>query len=369
MKLFVFLAGAVGLLAAIHVRTGAAEGPANASPVLALSQTNVNYSQGDGPVVLDEGALVSDPDSPNFDAGTLTVAFVSNGSPEDRLSIRNQGAGAGHIFVSGQIVSYAVQPIGMFIGGTNGSSPLVVTFNGKAVPEAVQALARSITYENVAVRPWPGARVVRLVLSDGDGGVSRPVLLTIDVQAANVAPIALAEVSPLVFLTTLMTNGVVISPNNATARVVLDGAKSSDANHDLLTYTWFKDEDGAPFASGSLTTNTLPVGPHTIRLQVSDGRATGEVAVAVEVIRAGTAVEDLIIRTTHTGVARERLRPAIVTLKAAFAAFERGNFTAAVNQLGAFEKKVNAQFAPTDAALAAELIQGAQKIREAVARD
>ncbi|MEY2408710.1 MAG: hypothetical protein QOF48_1380, partial [Verrucomicrobiota bacterium] len=111
----------------------------NARPVLTLSRTNFIYTEDDGPVLLDEGAVGGDADAPNFDGGTLTVEFVSNGLPEDRLAIRNQGANAGRIFVSGNTVGYDSLAIGQFEGGASGMSPLVIHLGGKATTVGVTA--------------------------------------------------------------------------------------------------------------------------------------------------------------------------------------------------------------------------------------
>jgi hypothetical protein len=56
----------------------------------------------------------------------------------------------------------------------------------------------------------------------------------------------------------------------------------------------------------------------------------------------------------------------LATLGAALASFERGNVTSGINQLKAFQHKVAAQVARIDAALASELIGGAQQIIEEV---
>jgi hypothetical protein len=338
----------------------------DARPVLALSRTNVSYFPGAGAVLLDDAALVSDADSPNFDGGTLAVEFVANGLPEDRLGIRNQGAGPGNIFTAGQTVSYSVQPIGSFSGGTSGTSPLVITLNGKATAEAVQALARSLTYESVATTSSLSSRRVRLMLTDGDGGSSAAAFLNIDVRPANTAPVAVAKVLPLAFLSKLDTNGVVISSNNSNALVVLEGSMSSDADHDLLSYSWFKNDDAAPFAVGPVVTQALELGQYSIRLEVSDGRATGTATVAIEVISAGEAVEEIIRQIARPGLPRSRLRPLIVTLKAAGASFERGNFTAGRNQLGALQNKAGAELARIDPALAAEWTEAVQMLLDAV---
>ena len=71
----------------------------NAAPTItSLSGDSLSYSEGDGAVVIEQGAnaLVADVDSANLDTGTHTVSIPSGGdSAEDVLSIRNQGTGAG----------------------------------------------------------------------------------------------------------------------------------------------------------------------------------------------------------------------------------------------------------------------------------
>ena len=51
--------------------------------------------------MIDGGATVSDPDSADFAGGELTVLLSAGGTDDDRLAIRNQGAGAGQIGVAG----------------------------------------------------------------------------------------------------------------------------------------------------------------------------------------------------------------------------------------------------------------------------
>ncbi len=55
-------------------------------------------------------------------------------------------------------------------------------------------------------------------------------------------------------------------------------------------------------------------------------------------------------------------RPLEATLQAAAASFEAGRFTPALNQLQAFENKVQAQIGRTDPAFGDELIAAAQEI-------
>ncbi|MCP3879389.1 MAG: hypothetical protein GY701_13515, partial [Sulfitobacter sp.] len=78
--------------------------------------------------------------------------------------------------------------IGSFVGGANGVN-LVITFNANANAAAVQALIENITYENTdSDNATTGARTVRFVLTDGDGGTSANYDTTVTVSAANHAP-------------------------------------------------------------------------------------------------------------------------------------------------------------------------------------
>ncbi len=164
----------------------------NDAPTIAsLSGDSRAYSEGAGAVVIESGnAVVADVDSTNFDTGTLTVSIPAGGdSAEDVLSIRNQGTGAGQIGVSGSTVTYGGVTIGTFTGGSSGSN-LVITLNSSATPTAVTALVRNITYQNTDTNaPTTGARTVRFVLTDGDGGTSPNYDTTVTVSAVNDAPV------------------------------------------------------------------------------------------------------------------------------------------------------------------------------------
>jgi Domain of unknown function (DUF4347)/Cadherin domain/Bacterial cadherin-like domain len=148
----------------------------NLAPTIAnLAGDTLAYSAGSPATVIEQGgnATVTDTDSANFDAGVLTVSFAAGSdSAEDVLAIRNEGSGAGQIGVSGASVSYGGTLIGTLAGGSGGTS-LSVTLNSNATPAAAQALLRNITYQNTdSVAPTAGARTVRFVLTDGDGGTS-----------------------------------------------------------------------------------------------------------------------------------------------------------------------------------------------------
>ena len=167
--------------------------PVNDLPVITnLGGDTLNYTEGDGAVVIDQStnAGVSDVDSSDFDTGTLTVSFTAGSDPaEDVLAIRNQGTGAGQIGVSGANVTYQGTTIGAFTGGSGGTN-LVITLNSNADATAVSALVQNITYENTdTTNPTTSSRTVRYVLTDGDGGTSANYDTTVTVSRGNNAPV------------------------------------------------------------------------------------------------------------------------------------------------------------------------------------
>ena len=178
-----------GVLAAV-TGTKAMTGIAvNDAPVLTFISGNANYPENYGAVIVSSSATVTDVDSSNFDTGQMRVYFSANGQAEDRIGIQNQGSRAGQIGVSGANVSYGGVVIGTYTGGTDGSTPLVVTFNANATVAAVQALGRSITYQNVSDNPSTAVRTMAGYVTDGDGGTSNIVSGTLTIIPANDAPV------------------------------------------------------------------------------------------------------------------------------------------------------------------------------------
>ncbi len=148
----------------------------NQAPTITLPGGAINYTEGNGPVVIDATATATDADSADLDGGTLTVDFTAGSTANDRLAIRNDGTGVGQIGVSGSDVTYnfgaGAVTIGSFSGGTDGSTPLVVTFNASATPVAVQATMRKHQLREHLGESRHGCPYRRFVLADGDGGTS-----------------------------------------------------------------------------------------------------------------------------------------------------------------------------------------------------
>ncbi len=113
----------------------------------------------------------------------LTVDIIAGATVNDRLAIRDQGAGSGKVSLSGSDVRFDFGSgpvvIGTYSGGGGLADPLLVNLNANADQNAVQALARNITYENVATIPSQANRVIEFVVTDGDGGASSPMTETI----------------------------------------------------------------------------------------------------------------------------------------------------------------------------------------------
>jgi hypothetical protein len=214
----------------------------DASTITGLSGDSRAYSEGAGAVVIESGnAVVADVDSTNFDTGTLTVSIPAGGdSAEDVLSIRHQGTGAGQIGVSGSTVTYQGVTIGTFTGGSSGSN-LVITLNSSATPTAVTALVRNITYQNTDTNaPTTGARTVRFVLTDGDGGTSPNYNTTVTVSAVNDAP------------TDLSLLGDTVTENAANGTLVGTVTGTDPDSGDTKSYS-FTDSASGRFAINSAT--------------------------------------------------------------------------------------------------------------------
>ncbi|MBN4005233.1 DUF4347 domain-containing protein [Nostoc sp. LPT] len=163
----------------------------NDFPTLSLPGTNPTYIENDPAIFIDPSATVLDPDSQDFDSGKLTVQFSNGGSADDRLIVQSNTTNK--IAVNDTSILYDTSLIATFNGGI-GTQDLVINFNSKATPAAIQALIRSITYANISENPSTTARTISFVLTDGDGGTSA-ISQTINLTAVNDAPVITANQS------------------------------------------------------------------------------------------------------------------------------------------------------------------------------
>jgi hypothetical protein len=77
---------------------------ANDPPLVTITAGTASFTENGAPVAIDPAATVTDLDSIDFDAGSLTVA-VASVAPTDELTINNQGSGPGQIGLSGATVT------------------------------------------------------------------------------------------------------------------------------------------------------------------------------------------------------------------------------------------------------------------------
>ena len=124
--------------------------PGNLTVTVALdnsSPTNVvgYYVVGEEAVQLNTNATVADGGNLSFNQGTLTVAIVTNATPEDELSVEAQGNGAGEINLQTNTVTYGGVGFASMTGGL-GEQPLQFVFNSNATPASISELMRQITF-------------------------------------------------------------------------------------------------------------------------------------------------------------------------------------------------------------------------------
>ena len=150
------MANSVPTLAGLNSPTPFLENTVNATPQ--LIDANVTLTDRDGTLA----------------SGTLSVTGLL---PEDLVSIRNVGTGAGQIGFASGIVTYQGFPIGQAFGGAG--ETLSILLNANASMAAVEALIENLTYANTSDVPTAN-RTLRINLADGAG-------------AAAITPLAFAE--------------------------------------------------------------------------------------------------------------------------------------------------------------------------------
>ena len=190
-------------------------------PVLS-GLSSASYQENQPPVGIGGAANVADPDSSDFDGGTLTATITEGGESTDRLSIIS----ASGIATSGDSVLFNETLIGTFSGG-EGSSPLVVALNAAATPVAVQALVNAIGFSSTSDGPSDATRILSVQLADGDGGTSSAATVSIAVMPINDAPQLDNTLNP----TLVPTAEDAVSPGSTLVSALIAGAVADpDAN-------------------------------------------------------------------------------------------------------------------------------------------
>lgn len=174
--------GGVGKLYTIDLATGAAtlEGTigigtpligltaaplGNAPPVVNLVGPATTFdTESKVPVFFDPNGTIFDPDSADFNGGSLTIT-QSVLHANDLLNIQS----GGQITISGNRVLFNGTQIGTFSTGDGFNVPLVVNFNANATPAAAQAVLRNVVFSTTD-DPSTGPRQIQAAVNDGAGG-------------------------------------------------------------------------------------------------------------------------------------------------------------------------------------------------------
>jgi ELWxxDGT repeat protein len=156
----------------------------NDSPALSRLRPDLTWAVTSPAVPLYREMILKDPDSQNFNGGTITVTMTRHREQTDRIEIRHTGFGPEEIGWTGNTVRYG----GVTIGTFSGTSNLTIALNHRATRDAVQELLRSLTYRSQTLTPVTLSRSIRLQMTDGDGGVSNTVDTTIRIVPLSELP-------------------------------------------------------------------------------------------------------------------------------------------------------------------------------------
>ncbi|HEX8964521.1 MAG TPA: cadherin-like domain-containing protein [Rhodocyclaceae bacterium] len=243
----------------------------NDLPVVAnLNGDNISFSIGGSAVQLDaaSNATVSDPDSANFNGGSVSASISANGqAAEDLLSVANVGG----ITVSGANVSDGGTVIGTWSGGSNGTA-LVIALNTNATPARVQDLVRALQYQDTdAGTVNTASRTVAVTVNDGSG-TSATQNVTVGLVRAPIIDLNGAAAGSG-YGTTFTEGGGAVAIADAAASI------SDDGTIDLMTVTVTNLKDGvAESLSSTLGSGVQTVGGQSVTIGAYNS-ATGSLTI------------------------------------------------------------------------------------------
>lgn len=282
--------------------------PTNAKPTVTLPSANLAFAEGSPAVFLDAAATIADPDSANFNNGTLTLSLTAGADANDRVGILSLGRGPGQVAFAGNDVAVEGVKVGTFANGADARTPLTITLNANATVARTQTLLRNLVYLNVSENPT-GTKTAQVVLSDGAGGTSTPVNKTIQLTPVNDGPVLAANtqltlnanafgiITNTLLRTTDVDNGpaqltytVTTVPTNGTLQV---GTRNLAVGGDFTQ---------ADIDAGSLRyTNTGATNADAFRFTVADG-AGGTVADTTFAITVNPAANTAPVLATNAGL-------------------------------------------------------------------
>ncbi len=171
----------------------------------------------------------------------------------------------------------------------------------------------------------------------------------------NECPIADASATPTSILS-------LTSPH---AEVILDGSRSFDPDGSMLSFRWL--EDGILIADTEIAAVVLPIGRHTLQLEVHDGSDTGTDSLELEVVLVSQAIDRLISKLQTIGVPAGQSKALEASLISAQRAADRDKLDQSIHHLEVAEHYLEVQAGKQlDPIVAQNLGQAIQELAEAL---
>jgi hypothetical protein len=313
-----------------------------------------NYGQTDVPAGLaNVVAVAAGPyHSLALRANGTVVAWGNNGSGQTDVPA---SLGPARAIAGGGSYSLALQTDGTLV---TWSPPNVLT-----IPDIAAIAAGTghnlVLKSNGTVVAWGDNRSGQSTVPDGLSGVAAIAAGHSHSLAliTNTPPVAVARLFSRTLLSRDGSSYIVLVRGDGSARVNLDGSLSSDADGDVLQYSWSDTITGNEIGRGSVLSMTFAVGTYSIQLTVSDSLAADSAILELNVITPPQAIDELIEMVAESSLPQGDKSRLIRALRAAAESFEQHGARALISDLKVFKSKVRAQVAPKDPALAAQLTQ------------
>jgi len=159
---------------------------------------------------------------------------------------------------------------------------------------------------------------------------------------------------------------LVIACDGSGANVTLDARGSTDPDGDPLSYAWFAGGSQTPFSTADVVTTPADVGVFSVTLRVSDAQSSANATVTFEVVTPAEAAAQLSLLLESADLSRKNKGPLQSSIAAAINSLEHGKIKTGINQLEAFENKVQAQLGSDHPGLAASLTAATEALIEAL---
>ncbi|MEY2591780.1 MAG: large repetitive protein [Acidimicrobiaceae bacterium] len=172
----------------------------NNPPVVTTTVGTTGFTEDGGPVVIDSGVTVTDPDSAQLQSATvsITASFLTS---QDVLAVTNTGT----------------------ITGVYAPLTGILTLSGNDTVANYQTILQSVTYDNTSQNPSTLARTLSFKVTDAGGAASNIATRAVSVAAVNDAPV-LASIE-----------GGALAYDTATTAAVTSTLTTSDADSLNLT--------------------------------------------------------------------------------------------------------------------------------------